>query len=153
MASSLLPDKSMRSSLRQMLLFLFVVALVSVGVGVPVVISRRVFEAHDTFSAVWQAHDMLTNYMHTNKGEWPQNWDDLQQSFSVTNSGYGVPDLEWVRARVSVDFGFNPKAFASSTQQHDGHFHILHLADGTENRETQEANQRLKSTVLSRDSW
>lgn len=50
-----------------MLLFLFVVALVSVGVGVPVVISRRVFEAHDTFSAVWQAHDMLTNYMHNNK--------------------------------------------------------------------------------------
>lgn len=153
MACPLLPDKSMRSSLRQLLPFLFVVALVSAGVGVPVVIYRRVFEAHDAFGAVWQAHDMLTNYMHTNNGEWPQNWDDLQQSFSETNAGYGVPNLEWVRARVSVDFGFNPNAFASSTQNVDGHFHVLHLADGTDNRETQDANQRLKSTVLSRDSW
>ncbi len=147
------PDDSIRVLLRQLLLFVVLVALFSAGVRFAVVTYNRAVDGYEAFGAIWQTHDMLTIYMRENNGEWPQNWDDLQPSFSITNQGYGAPDLAWVSDRVSVDFGFEPIEFASSTKHHDGPLRVLQLPDGKDNGETQSANQRLKSSILTRASW
>ena len=93
---------------------------------------------------------MLTIHMSKSDGEWPQDWDDLQSAFSISNQGYGAPNLAWVSDRVRIDFAFDPIVFASSIKRHDRPLRVLTRPDGEDNGDTQSANERLRSFILAR---
>jgi len=142
---------STRLARRGLLLLVVIVALVLAGgMWLAIHTYTSCFDALEMFSATWQTHDMLHLYMYNHNGEWPENWDDLRPYFAMTNGGYGAPDLAWVRERVGVEFGFDPIAFASSAKHHDGQLRMLYLADGGDNGEVQDANDRLRAFILSR---
>ncbi len=139
----------MCNSKRNLILLVLFVAVVSAGVGFAVAVSRRLFEAHERFSIVWQTHDMLTRCIMDRGGELPRNWDDLEHYFDETNAGYGTPSFDWLRERIEVDFDFDPDSVVSTEQVADNSIRVLRLTGAVENRETREANQRLRTLMRS----
>lgn len=139
----------MRNSTRDLILLILFVALIAAVVGFSAIGRQRVFEYHERFAVTWQTHDMLAKYVTDHNGQWPRNWDDLQESFESTNLGYGAPSLDWLRDRIEIDFDFDSDSFASTDQASDDSFQVLRLPDAVEDRETREANRRLRITLQS----
>ena len=139
----------MRNSARDLILLVLFVALISAFVGFSTLGRRRAFEYHERFAVTWQTHDMLAKYITEHNGQWPRSWDDLQESFVSTNYGYGAPSLDWLRDRIEVDFDFDPDSVASTEQANDNAFQVLRLPNAVEDRETREANRRLRITLQS----
>lgn len=137
-----------RFSLRHLLIGVTVLVLFFVAAKYSIQTHNSLFKPLEEASAIWLAHDMLALYMAQGSGEWPESWDDLQPMFrSVNSRAYGVPDVDWLRERVTIDFDFDPKVLASSEAQ-DRPLHVLRMSDGRDHGEIRIANERLKSSII-----
>lgn len=142
-------DDSTRFSLRRSLVGIAVIALVITAARFSVRAYHSLFEPHADFSAIWLTHDMLLSYLTQTDGEWPENWDDLQPIFdSPVSQPYGLPDLHSARERVSIDFDFEPELLTTSPAHSDRPVQFILMEDGSQNRETRAANQRIRSAIL-----
>lgn len=141
-----------RLSLRTLLALVTVIALIAAVVGFSIHTYRSAFEVFEKFNSIWLTHDMLIAHLHRTDGAWPTEWKDLEPEFSWVNSSYGAPDLDWVRERIVIDFDFDPSTLDPSTAENDNQLQVMSMADGTDNGEIQSANQRLRSSLLSRRS-
>lgn len=139
----------MRNSTRDLILLGLFFVMIAAVVGFSALGRRRAFEYHERIAVIWQTHDMLAKYMTEHDGQWPRSWDDLQETFVLTNYGYGAPSLDWLRDRIEVDFNFDPDSVTSPELANDSAFQVLRLPDAVEDRETREANRRLRITLQS----
>lgn len=106
----------------------------------------------NTYVCVWAAHDLLQEYVTANPGRWPSGWNDLDPYFEKVNRGYGLPDMEYLRARVRIDFRIKPTEFKSSKQSGMAvSLSALELADAVQLSAIKEANERLERLILSQD--
>lgn len=142
-----------RFSLRTLLALVAAIALFMAAARFSIHTYNSIFGAFDKFTAVWLTHDMLIAHVNRTNGDWPMDWEDLQLEFASINSqAYGVPDLNWVRGHIVVNFDFDPSAIGPSTAETDNKLQVMKMADGTENGEIQSANRRIRSFVVSRRS-
>ncbi|XZE43282.1 hypothetical protein SH467x_002837 [Pirellulaceae bacterium SH467] len=138
-----------RSQLRGIVYCIGGVVMLVALTGISVRAYKTVFKSHETFSAIWITHDMLVAHMRQTNGKWPADWKDLASDFSSINgSEYGVPNLDWVRGHVSIDFGFDPSSLdVSNTAQPSG-LRVIKMTDGSDNEEIRNANERIQSFLL-----
>jgi hypothetical protein len=72
----------------------------------------------DAYAAL-QVKDALIQFMKTNGGRWPKDWDELRPAFDVvTKSGEDFCTFDMVRQRVLVDFALTPEELARRAQKH-----------------------------------
>jgi len=145
-----MPNKvTIRFATRRLLIGVAIVALMIASVSYAIHAYNSAFRSLEEFSAIWLTHDMLANYMGETDGEWPDNWGDLEPAFvSINRQAYGVPDLDWVRDRISIDFGVDLAKIAASRDGRDDQLHAVRMTSGVENGETRSANARLMSAIL-----
>ena len=141
-----------RSSWRRPLVCVTIVILVAVIAVFSIRAYNSVFRSFEIFSAVWITHDLLVAHMNHTNGNWPSDWDDLDPYFTSINRGYGLPNLAWVRDRVHIDFDFDPTSLDSSIATKGNAVWAIHMADGSENGEIRNANERIRSFAINRQS-
>ena len=59
-----------------------------------------------------------------------------------------LPDLDWVRDRITVEFDIDTNALVTADQSSDRPLIAILMTDGTQNGETRAANARIKSAIL-----
>lgn len=153
MANTGSKNSTRRSPLRGIIHCVGAIAILSVLTGVCVRAYKSVFRSSETFSAIWLTHDMLVAHISQTNGKWPTDWKDLASNFSSINTrGYGVPNLDWVRGRVSIDFGFDPSSVDSSDNTQHRAVRVMKMADGSDNEEMRNANERIRSFIINHRS-
>ncbi len=152
MANPTLIGDSTRSSWRGLLVCVAIISLGAFIVVFSIRAYKSVFRSYETFSSVWLTHDMLVAHMYHTNGDWPSDWDDLDPYFKSINQGYGLPDLAWVRDRVDIDFNFDPTSLDSSIATQDNTIRAMRMADGSENGEIRNANERIRLFAINRQS-
>lgn len=107
------------------------------------------FRPLEDYSAIRLTHEMLALYVTQTRGEWPSDWADLESVFELVNDkSYCVPDLDWVRDRVTINFNVDVKALTPPNDERAKQFDAISLVDGTETEETRKANRWLSKTVI-----
>ncbi len=142
-----------RYPLRRIVICVGVVAIFSALTGISVRAYKSVFRSFEIFSAVWLTHDMVMAHRSQTNGRWPKGWKDLEPEFgSINSGGYGVPSLDWVQDRVTIDFDYDPSSLDSPGSEQHNAVRVLKMADGTDNAEIRNANERIRSFLLKRHS-
>ena len=69
---------------------------------------KSILGAVDDSYAQWDAAIVILNHMRKNNNSWPQNWDDLEQSYKKTKGLRLYKGWKNMKERVEIDFSANP---------------------------------------------
>jgi hypothetical protein len=75
---------------------------------------------------------MVVDFIESNDGRWPQNWDDLRDPYNRAIAEVGQPwSFEELRGRVDVDFSANPDELAKARPRNGSvPFRVITLRSG-----------------------
>jgi hypothetical protein len=128
---SALPMKMRPRLSRKKLLLLFLVVLVlGIGIGAYVTCAQMGEFFQDCYSQ-WAVADIVIAHMEYNNGNWPKNWDELQEAYEICRGRRNVERLDDLKKRIAIRFDVDPAELTKTpSTENKPPFKIVYLRNG-----------------------